>query len=521
MPTNQGQRPQQVHGRVGPASLTEEQQHFVRLIRDEDVYRLASSLHNNDPCEYFRPPIVGRHNINFFVQFPNILEVDRWVVRVPLACGEENAKHKLRSEVTTMQLVAQKTTIPMPRVHAFRYGLGDNSYDRPLSSFAIFEYVAGKPLSLAKGPMTMRLFNSLADIYIQLRRLEFPRIGCLAYGPNGIDVNMATTSIEMNRRFLRGLDQSNIVASYHNNNGLRSANNYVAMLLELAYHEFVTEQVHDDECKVQDIMYHLHLFRQYANVWLDPTLDQGPFVLMHGELEPSNILVNEDMNVVAVLDWEFSRVVPLQFFKPPLWFGEHTLARKLGHDPAYQEYLTDFNRFLEVVRTRERLRYGNQLLSDEWERGHVAAGYFVPNSMQSWVDMSGFAWLYIGPTLYPTIPLEERIKSYLDDDPMRKIVSSGKFRAAVPRKTLNKVRTAQMQGNSQVQDSPGSTRENTPGGIEPANRLVWLQGLRRTERNSQEQGSGESTVEDAPASQTPSAVPASQLRWLHYVSQRR
>jgi aminoglycoside phosphotransferase (APT) family kinase protein len=60
------------------------------------------------------------------------------------------------------------------------------------------------------------------------------------------------------------------------------------------------------------------MFCQYAEDWVDRSLDTGPFVLVHGDLEIFNLLLGDDMSIVSVLDWEWSRVVPRQFFEPPL-----------------------------------------------------------------------------------------------------------------------------------------------------------------------------------------------------------
>jgi hypothetical protein len=37
-----------------------------------------------------------------------------------------------------------------------------------------------------------------------------------------------------------------------------------------------------------------------------------------------NLILNETMEIIGVLDWEWSRVVLLQFFIPPLWLGGST-----------------------------------------------------------------------------------------------------------------------------------------------------------------------------------------------------
>ena len=41
---------------------------------------------------------------------------------------------------------------------------------------------------------------------------------------------------------------------------------------------------------------------------MNPDLDQGKFVLVHGDLRPSNLIVNENMTIDAVLDGEFEGV---------------------------------------------------------------------------------------------------------------------------------------------------------------------------------------------------------------------
>lgn len=50
---------------------------------------------------------------------------------------------------------------------------------------------------------------------------------------------------------------------------------------------------------------------------MDPALDSGPFALMHGYFRPPNLIMNDNLDILAVIDWEWSPVVPLQLFIPP------------------------------------------------------------------------------------------------------------------------------------------------------------------------------------------------------------
>lgn len=56
--------------------------------------------------------------------------------------------------------------------------------------------------------------NSLASIFIQLRRLEFGFIGCLQDTPLGRDVSGKTMSIDINVQEIEGINPSEIQSAY-------------------------------------------------------------------------------------------------------------------------------------------------------------------------------------------------------------------------------------------------------------------------------------------------------------------
>ncbi|EAQ88237.1 predicted protein [Chaetomium globosum CBS 148.51] len=49
--------------------------------------------------------------------------------------------------------------------------------------------------------------------------------------------------------------------------------------------------------------------------------NQHPFVLTHTDLRPTNIIVDENMQIQGIIDWEWARTVPRQFFLPPTWIA--------------------------------------------------------------------------------------------------------------------------------------------------------------------------------------------------------
>lgn len=314
------------------------------------------------------------------------------------------------------------------------YGLGDTS--EPLSSFLILEYVEGQKLSYTQiGRMSdeqrARFDASLASIYIQLRRLEFSSVGCLQPSSHGAEVSKMTMSIDINMQELEGLKPSSIQASYYKNGLLNSADAYVSMLLEIADNAFAEGRGSfiEDADEGAEALYHLSIFRQYAEGWVDHRLDRGPFVVVHGDLEPFNLIINSEMDIICVLDWEWSRVVPLQFFKPPLWLGNPD-PTNLAYDVVYQRYLKRFDQFLTVVRMLEREKYGNEVLSNEWAEAKTDSGFLVANALENWTDIDWFAFRYINRKCYRGQDLQKRTRAFADS-PERKSLIERKLRESV------------------------------------------------------------------------------------------
>ncbi|KAK8128145.1 hypothetical protein PG984_009253 [Apiospora sp. TS-2023a] len=93
---------------------------------------------------------------------------------------------------------------------------------------------------------------------------------------------------------VEGICPSKIQSAYWKGGRLTSANAYVSMLLDIADNAFDKSRSSvSDEQYGAEALYHLRIFRDHVGKWVNPSLDQGPFVLVHGDFEPFNLLVNE------------------------------------------------------------------------------------------------------------------------------------------------------------------------------------------------------------------------------------
>ncbi len=87
----------------------------------------------------------------------------------------------------------------------------------------------------------------------------------------------------------------------------------------------------------------------------------------HGDLEhfAGNILFDKDYNLVGVVDWEWSRVVPAQFMVPPVWLIGSQLDMMLM--VLQRQYNTIVGYLRAAVMERERVLGLPPVLSAEWK----------------------------------------------------------------------------------------------------------------------------------------------------------
>ena len=89
--------------------------------------------------------------------------------------------------------------------------------------------------------------------------------------------------------------------------------------------------------------------------------DRLPFVLTRTDLHPSNIIVDENMRIQGIIDWEWASTVPRQLFLPPTW-----LVALPPDWVSEVEYRVEYRWFRDVIQAGTS-KLGRQLAS-EWDR---------------------------------------------------------------------------------------------------------------------------------------------------------
>ncbi|KAH7019745.1 hypothetical protein EDB80DRAFT_701442 [Ilyonectria destructans] len=102
-------------------------------------------------------------------------------------------------------------------------------------------------------------------------------------------------------------------------------------------------------------------------------------------------MVDEGLRITAVIDWEWSRVVPIQFFTPPLWLTCRDTV-SLSSPSTYKLYLMKgLSDFPRVIEARELDMFQDALLFREWNTRKEDGGPLVANALEKWTDIDWFA----------------------------------------------------------------------------------------------------------------------------------
>ena len=94
--------------------------------------------------------------------------------------------------------------------------------------------------------------------------------------------------------------------------------------------------------------------------FVDPS-PKHRFILTHGDLRPPNIIVDDDLNIIAIINWEWSSTVPRQFNIPPLWLAGTDipiLSKKL--------YQTEYSKLHRALLDAAEFEPASRIIADEW-----------------------------------------------------------------------------------------------------------------------------------------------------------
>ena len=235
-------------------------------------------------------------------------------------------------------------------------------------AYLILDFIDGQSVDISAfvhgPPQDQRntFYSQLIDVFAQLRQLEFDVAGSLTPSSVSEDEPGAVVvgpllSIGLNQLHKDDPDtvtalpparfHSTIDFAFHHLQLLRRSNELPEEDITLKF--------------AQKIVFALHHMEGTIVRATDPCLNHGPFVLAHSDLRWSNIIVDENLNIRGIIDWEWAGTVPRQMFVPPTWLAARE-ATALTGDANLKEYA----RFHAILTRKAAESAACRLLAEEW-----------------------------------------------------------------------------------------------------------------------------------------------------------
>ncbi|KAJ5807661.1 hypothetical protein N7447_011117 [Penicillium robsamsonii] len=241
---------------------------------------------------------------------------------------------KTRNEVGIMTWVRQNTTIPIPAI--IRYDSTDNNIIR--HEFTLLEKAPGKSIDQIYDTLSIEVRNKmvhqLTDYLIELHAHPWESYvggltltnGEITHGPP-IDENFwELPDLEKYWAGSESLELLNPIPS-------QGFNSFVAFTVACLERYIYAIEKHPSLESYRDLIPRIHAFATAIQEHAEQ-LNQVVYVLAHRDLHFANIMCDPDQPdypITAVLDWEFSSVVPAPRWNPPrafLWNMKWTLEGK-------------------------------------------------------------------------------------------------------------------------------------------------------------------------------------------------
>lgn len=349
---------------------SEETHAFHDSINWNALCQYASKLNKNEPCTMDPQTTMGGRNLVRIIKFDNNT---RWIARLRITTSDAIANGAfaltLQEEVDCMQLVKERTSIPVPTV----FGYIANPQNDIGASFMLIECLIGNTaISLeCEEPMTSQqrtaFYAEMARIQTEMSSLTFPKIGTVIRLHSGTyDIGPLPGlggPFDTATEYLEAWAES---AKFPNLEDVRVSCNGAAGG-KIVDNKEVEEKISKLEASI--LTFPSRLKKLAANI---PLRNDGPFPLIHSDFASWNVLVDDDYNVVGVIDWEYSHTGPWEMvhfamgfmptpapMSPSEWYDSAGMPLKENLKKTFKE----MEEYVDVVRQVEQAKALSPTLS--------------------------------------------------------------------------------------------------------------------------------------------------------------
>ncbi|KOC07642.1 hypothetical protein AFLA70_153g002250 [Aspergillus flavus AF70] len=291
-------------------------------INEKVVCERASKLNGGRKCEIEHPPAWGRRslmgcaNYHAHIRFPADDSV--WLLRVLRISPQSLADYLIHSEYASLKFLE---TINVPAPRSFDYGLASDENNNVGVSYILMEQMAGKQWNM-QGPHGKRFTDDkdkervskgLADILIEIQRHPFSKAGSLLLGPSPSEPIVSAVASE---RFLV-LSPSG---------PFDTASDYYTSFVEqnmalIADGQLFTSYPVNAYPVFSFLKSQIQALAAIPVNGAPATTEQ--FYIKHVDDKGDHLMMDDELNIVGIIDWQMARVVPArEAFGPSLVTAE-------------------------------------------------------------------------------------------------------------------------------------------------------------------------------------------------------
>ncbi|KAJ5106281.1 hypothetical protein N7456_002956 [Penicillium angulare] len=345
------------------------------------------------------------------------------IIRFPQPGTALFPEEKVKNEVSVMRFILDQTSIPVPFI--LLSGTRDES-PLKLGPFIMMTHIEhttsmydalnwpGCP-NEDRGSLDPNidedrlglLYKELAKALLQLFKPEFPKIGSLDQVDDfSWEVNSRPLSMNMNELVRLGtLPRSKLPSK---DTIFKTTSSYIKSLAQLNIQHLI-HQRNDavesaDDCRRKFIARQLFYKLAREKKLFLACNENGPFKLWCDDFRPANVLLNEDLHISGVVDWEFTYAAPVEFsYAPPWWL---LIEKPEFWSKGLDDWTRVFDRRLKTFLTAMRQcedKHAQHKLSDEMQRSWESGDFWVVYAILHSFAFDAIYWQkidqrFFGPT---------------------------------------------------------------------------------------------------------------------------
>jgi hypothetical protein len=256
---------------------------------------------------------------------------------------EQSESYAIQCEVATMSYL-QNTSISVPSPKLYQYApQGSTAANDVGACYMLMEGFYGNTLQdvqfdICGLPMQTQehIITQWTSVQAELATLCFPKIGSISH-----------FSAEGSGEAIVGPLGASVAEGFRTSGPFHTSHEYFTAVGEARYMAALKEASESEEPD-KFIALGTYIFRDIVartDLFKDPSLS---FPLNHMDMGTQNVLVDDDYNFLAIIDWEFAQTAPVQVNHYPMPFTQ------LFSDARIEAILKDTNHFAYVNITRQR-----------------------------------------------------------------------------------------------------------------------------------------------------------------------